>query len=115
MQKDGKVDLQYVPNDGKPVTLEHILPLKPGLDWKHISVEDAKANFNRLGNQALLAGSVNSKLGNVGYDTKKVPLAASPFSLTQDAGKHADWTLQEIAQRQKDLADLAVPAWPMKV
>ena len=114
MQKDGKLDLQYVPNDGKPVTLEHILPVKPGPDWKHISLEDAKSNYNRLGNQALLAGSVNSKLGNVGYDAKKPALAASPFSLTQEAAKHSDWTLAEIAKRQQDLAELAVLAWPLK-
>jgi hypothetical protein len=114
MQADGKIDLQYVPNDGKPVTLEHILPLKPGAEWKHISTEDAKANCNRLGNQALLSGSVNSKLGNVGYDIKKMALASSPFSLTRETARHSEWTLQAISERQKRLAEVAVLAWPIK-
>jgi hypothetical protein len=114
MQADGSIDLQYVPNDGKPVTLEHILPVKPGPGWVHISTEDAKANYNRLGNQALLSGSVNSKLGNVDYAIKKPALLASPFSLTKEAAAPSDWSLHEIGERQKRLAELAVLAWPIK-
>lgn len=112
---DGKDEPQYVPNDGKPVTLEHILPQKPGPEWNAISIEDAKANYNRLGNQALLAGSVNSKLGNVGFVTKKPALAQSPFSLTSSTAKSPDWGIKEISERQKQLADLAVKTWPLLV
>lgn len=54
IQADGKPEPEYVPNDGKPVTLEHVLPQKPGKGWEHVSPEDAKANYNRLGNQAFL-------------------------------------------------------------
>jgi hypothetical protein len=114
MQADGGINLQYVPNAGEPVTLEHILPVKPGPEWINISTEDARTNYNRLGNQALLAGSVNSKLGNVGYDTKKPALATSPFSLTKEASDRTGWSVYEIAERQKRLAELAVIAWPIK-
>jgi hypothetical protein len=82
MQKDGDVDQQYVPGEGQGITLEHILPVNPGPEWKHIKPDDAKANYNRLGNQALLSGMVNSKLGNVGFGEKKKALKESPFSLT---------------------------------
>jgi hypothetical protein len=114
MQADGAMDLQYVPNDGKPVTLEHILPVKPGPEWIYISTEDAKSNYNRLGNQALLSGSVNSKLGNVGYATKRPALLVSQFSLTKEAAAPSDWSLHEIAVRQKRMAELAVLAWPIR-
>ena len=83
MEADGAIEPQYVPNDGKPVTLEHVLPQKPGSKWAHISQEEAKANYNRLGNQALLAGSVNSQIGNDEFKAKKAALTASPFSLTR--------------------------------
>jgi hypothetical protein len=115
MQADSAMNNQYVPNDGKQVTLEHILPVNPGPAWINISTEDARVNYNRLGNQALLDGNVNSKLGNVGYDIKKPALAASPFTLTQEAAVHMQWGISEIADRQKRLADLAALAWPIKL
>jgi hypothetical protein len=114
IQADGQGE-QYVPNSGKPVTLEHILPVKPGPEWAHIAPEDAKANYNRLGNLALLDGDCNSTIGNVGYETKKPALKSSPFSLTQEAAKYSQWTLNEIGYRQEHLADLAVKAWPLRV
>jgi uncharacterized protein DUF262/uncharacterized protein DUF1524 len=114
MQADGAINNQYVPNAGEQVTLEHILPVNPGPAWINISTEDAKANFNRLGNQALLDANVNSQLGNVGYDVKKPALAASPFSLTKEAALHQGWGPLEITNRQERLADLAALAWPLK-
>ena len=114
MEKDGDVDQQYVPGDGQGVTLEHVLPVNPGPDWKHIKPDEAKANYNRLGNQALLSGTVNSKLGNVGFGEKKKALKESPFSLTSMIAKKSFWTTKDISDRQKALADLAVQAWPFK-
>jgi len=114
IQADGTKE-QCVPNSGKPVTLEHILPLKPGSEWAHIAPEDAKANCNRLGNLALLDGDSNSTIGNVGYDTKKPALQSSPFSLTQEAALYPAWSLNEIAKRQERLAELAVLAWSIKI
>jgi hypothetical protein len=114
MEHDGKVDSLYVPSEGRDVTLEHILPVKPGPDWSHISELDQRANYNRLGNQALLSGSVNSQLGNVGFASKIQALIDSPFSLTKMAGQRAEWGIKEIAERQRILAELAVKAWPIK-
>lgn len=81
IEKDESPEPQYTPSDGTGVTLEHILPQKPGAEWSHIPTEEAKASYNRLGNQALLAGSVNSKIGNVGFSLKKIALAASHLAL----------------------------------
>jgi hypothetical protein len=113
MEADGNPEPQYTPNEGTAVTLEHVLPQRPGADWQHIPIEVARANYNRLGNQALLAGSVNSRLGNVGFDLKKPALAASPFSLTSEIANKSDWNVSEIAERQARLATLAVQAWPL--
>jgi Protein of unknown function (DUF1524) len=61
---------------------------------------------------ALLKGSVNSKLGNIGFDKKRPELAKSGFSLTNTIAKESNWDEKEISQRQQQLADLAVKAWP---
>jgi len=116
MEADNKLDKQYVPNDGEQVTLEHVLPQRPGQGWKHVSAEEAKASYNRLGNQALLSGASNSRLNNAEFRDKKAALAASPFSLTKAISKtKGDWGVAEIADRQKVLARHAVAAWPLNI
>ena len=111
---DGEAEPQYIPNPGGEVTLEHILPAKPGTGWEHLTPEEQKANLNRLGNQVLLPATVNSKLGNVSYDVKKPALSAKGnFSLTKDAAEFNSWGIAEIATRQKRLAELAVKTWPL--
>ena len=114
LEADGDKEPQYVPNDGREVTLEHILPEEPGTAWKHIQPDVAKAFCNKLGNQVLLAGTVNSKLGNAGYGEKKPALKASPFSLTKAAAKFSNWDVDSIQSRQSALAKLAVRTWPLK-
>jgi len=109
---DGKPEPQYVPNDSNDVTLEHILPLNPGKGWEHIKPNDALANFNRLGNQALLGNTVNSRIGNAAFKDKRSEFIGSPFSLTQSAGKYDRWSLAEIDRRQGELASLSIQAWP---
>lgn len=104
---------QYGPFDSASVTLEHILPKDPK-DYPSFSQEEAKANLNRLGNQALLEATENSGIGNVRFAIKRTVLEKSEFSLTSEVGKLADWTIGEIAARQERLAKLAVKAWPLK-
>jgi uncharacterized protein with ParB-like and HNH nuclease domain len=111
---DGQREPQYIPNPGAEVTLEHILPARPGENWKHMTPEEQRANLNRLGNQVLLSATVNSKLGNASFDVKKLALNAADFSLTREAAVFGSWGVAEIATRQKRLADLAVNTWPLK-
>ena len=115
LAEEGEKEPQYIPNDSIAVTLEHILPSKPGKNWEHINPEDAKALCNRLGNQVLLAGSINSKLGNASYADKQAALKNSPFSLTMMASGKKSWTLEQINERQGKLATLALKAWPLNV
>jgi hypothetical protein len=111
---DGKDEPEYTPNADKDVTLEHILPQKPGNEWK-MPTELMQSLYNRLGNQALLVGSVNWKLGNVGFETKRKALADSKYSLTSQVSVSPKWEEQEIAARQDVLANLAKKAWPFMV
>jgi len=111
---DGKNEPEYTPSSDTGVTLEHVLPQKPGSDWK-LPTETMQALYNRLGNQALLTGSVNSKLGNIGFDAKKGALRASSFSLTSMIADYAQWGEKEITERQDALAKHAINAWPILV
>ena len=111
---DGKSEPEYTPNQDTDITLEHILPQKPGPDWK-LTPELMQALYNRLGNLALLQGSVNSKLGNIGFDAKKAVLKGSAFNLTSMVAGYSKWGEAEIAERQTKLADYAAKAWPMLV
>lgn len=112
-QADGEKEPQYVPNEGSEITLEHILPQKPGDKWKHLTPEECKANYNRLGNQALLTGTINSKLGNEEFSVKKSALLTSAYSLAKEAGAYKMWGLAEIAAQQTRLAKLAILTWPI--
>jgi hypothetical protein len=111
--EDGEEEPQYIPNPGREVTLEHILPAKPGKEWNHFTPEEQKAFLNRIGNQVLLPATVNSKIGNASYSIKKPALAASKFSLTKEAAMHETWGTVEIISRQEKLARLAVKTWPL--
>ena len=108
---DGNKEPQYTPSADTGVTLEHILPQKPSADWK-LSPELMQALFNRLGNQALLSGSTNSRIGNADFATKIKALASSPFSLTNSVAKVSSWGEKEISDRQNTLAELAKTSWP---
>ncbi|HNY41555.1 MAG TPA: DUF262 domain-containing HNH endonuclease family protein, partial [Bryobacteraceae bacterium] len=113
-QADGEKEPQYIPNEGCEITLEHIIPQKPGNNrWKHLTPDQCKANYNRLGNQVLLTGTINSKLGNEEFDVKKPALLASDYSLAREAGAHKSWGLDEIGAQQARLAELAVLTWPI--
>lgn len=113
--EDNEPEPQYIPNPGVEITLEHILPSnpKPG-EWGHFSSDDQKVFVNRLGNQALLTGKVNSKIGNFPYAVKKPALKGSEYSLTREASEHTSWGIAEINARQQKLADLAVKTWPLR-
>jgi uncharacterized protein DUF1524 len=111
---DGNPEPQYTPSADTSVTLEHVLPPKPGPDW-NLKPEVMQALYNKLGNQALLAGSVNSKLGNIGFVAKKPALSQSAFSLTSIISRESDWGAKEIADRQSVLAGYSTKAWPFLV
>ncbi len=116
-EADGESEPQYVPNEASDViTLEHILPQDlDALAWQHIPRNVREENCHRLGNLVLLQATPNSDLGNGGYDVKRPVLSKSKFSLTKGAAQFNKWGPEEIAQRQENLAALAIRAWPLKV
>ena len=104
----------FVPNQDLVINLEHIMPELPSSEWSHIPEQTREDYSTRLGNQALLRASVNSKLGNKGWDSKRAYLEAAEFLLTREPATSSQWTEREIENRQKRLAQLAVKTWPLK-
>lgn len=96
------------------LTLEHILPKKSDEHWKHFSEDEHRAYLHRLGNLTLMDKDKNGGIQGKGYDSKKKVFATdADSSLTRDAAKYEVWTMSEIAKHQKDMAEIAVTAWPL--
>jgi hypothetical protein len=96
--------------------VEHILPLKLGGGWHHISEETARVFCKRIGNLTLLSPTDNEKVGNKDFLSVKVPVyAKSDYAITTPLASHSSWGPVEIAERQKALAAMAVRIWSTKV
>jgi uncharacterized protein with ParB-like and HNH nuclease domain len=107
---------ENIPNpNAEVITLEHILPLNPSPAWGHIDPEKAEAHHSRIGNLALLQQKINSDIGNAGFSAKKRFYKNSDYLLTSSLQKYDSWGIEEIEDRQKRLAELAVEAWPNKL
>ncbi len=115
-QRRGILEPERIPNPNADViTLEHILPEHPSPAWGHIPTEQAEASYSRIGNLALLKHKINSEIGNAGFDAKKPSYKESEYLLTNTLAKCDSWGIYEIEERQKELAKLAVQAWPNKL
>ena len=106
---------EFVVNDDPNIlNLEHILPENPGAGWGNIPPETAAAFYRRLGNLVLLKASANSKIGNNSFGEKKAAYkASSGLELTRQVLEYDQWGREEIAERQKRLARIAVETWPL--
>ena len=96
------------------VNLEHIMPQTREPHWKAIAAEQHDAYVNRLGNLALLDRLLNEKSGNLPFADKVNALRASMISMTREVGAAKTWDEHAIDDRQKQMAKIAVKAWPLK-
>ena len=100
------------------LTLEHILPVNPGVEWS----AELKADKNlireyikRLGNLCLLPTGSNKKASANSFASKSKGIyAGSGLTLTSEISMdYGDWNAKSIELRQRRLADLAILAWPL--
>jgi len=114
LKRKNSPEPEFVPNDEEnSINLEHILPENPGAHWRVFNPETASAFHKRIGNLAILQAKRNSIVGNNSFAEKKPVLKASAFMLTSDVAKYDRWGAEEITERQKELAKLAVSTWPL--
>jgi hypothetical protein len=105
---------EYVANEeAEQITLEHILPLSPNVEWG-ISDEDAQAAQRLLGNMVLLRANQKREIGNVSFAEKKKIFKNSGYSVTNQVAAYPEWTMDRIRMRQAEMAKLAVKTWSLK-
>jgi len=93
------------------VSIEHILPEKPGPEW-HLDPETIDAYCYRLGNLALMRNRPNSLASNSGF-AKKVEFYKNENALvmTKALTGYPEWGPAQIEERQKEMAKRAVKVW----
>jgi hypothetical protein len=106
---------ELVPNPSTShINLEHVLPQNLKEGWlKTWKPDAARGYLKRLGNLALLNSKENSKTGNDDFAKKCTAYSTSSIVLTQRIAEFSDWTPESIDARQKQMAELAVKAWPI--
>lgn len=105
---------ELVPNeDVDSVNLEHVLPKRPSdKGWgKHFTSDELLGYTYRLGNQALMQKTPNSRIGNKSFEDKKVVYGKSKFRMTRELAEMESWTKKAIDDRQLSMAKMAVEIW----
>jgi hypothetical protein len=119
IEKERKFKLKpKMANEWEPsvLTLEHILPKKPGPEWKpqlDVDKDLLEDCLTRLGNMCLLT-SVNKELGSLGFEKKKKTYIGSDLELTKELASIGNWDRTAIEARQAQMAKLAPVVWRFK-
>lgn len=104
----------FVPvDDPDVINLEHVLPRKPEGNWPSFSEDDHRAKATRIGNLVLMKYTDNSAANSGSFADKRTIYAEASYELTKKVGEAEDWEPSSIDDRQTELADLAVKAWPI--
>jgi Protein of unknown function (DUF1524) len=96
------------------LTLEHVLPEKPGDNWPQFSNDEKKLYTRRLGNLTLLTHKSNSDLKSGPFAQKRKYYAKSDLKITSSLDTVPEWTSKAIDQRQNAMAESAIKIWRLK-
>lgn len=107
-----------VPRRGYPI--EHILPQKWSGNWRveSLEAEQERANHvHRIGNLTLLTSSLNSKVSNGSWPTKRAALNEHDTLLMNSrllaAIGDAPWDGAHIDERGAEIVEILLKAWPV--
>ena len=95
------------------VTVEHIMSRSLSASLKsYLGADKDKHNEyrDRIGNLCLW-GKANAKHGDALFAAKKPDYSSSSITITNSLSQYEEWRCNQIDQRQKALAKLAVQAW----
>jgi hypothetical protein len=92
-------------------TLEHILPENPGEDWHETFAEERREQYvARIGNLTLLEPSLNRRVGNEDFASKRMVYAESRYQITR-AIMDDRWLPAHLERRQMEMANAAARIW----
>jgi uncharacterized protein with ParB-like and HNH nuclease domain/ribosomal protein S17E len=98
--------------NNESLTIEHILPENPGVEWQQIAWEQEKKLVYRLGNLTLMKFSRNKDAGIKNFTEKRPIYQDSVYEITsQIAEKYQQWTEDSIEDNQNMMARLAKTIW----
>ena len=100
------------------VHVEHILPRKPGaktLQEANLKPQEADELIGRIGNLTLLSGKINREISNKPFSIKRKRYESSEIALTRSIAKEERWGREEIEKRSRELAKLAIEAYPWPI
>jgi len=97
------------------VNLEHILPEKPEDNWPNFTEEEIRTYVKRIGNLTLMKTKENNDFKSASFNTKKDKYKKSDLWITNSLVEYNDWNVENIKDRQKKLADIAVKAWSIEI
>lgn len=101
------------------VHIEHILPQKPSAKVLNeaglITTVEANELIYKIGNLTLLLGRKNRENSNRPFSQKKPNFESSEIVLNRIVAKAIKWGKDEIEDRSKTLADLAIKAFPWPI
>lgn len=105
-----------VVEDERKVTLEHIMPKTMSEEWRRAANDEAEylAYVDRLGNTTLIERDANRAAGNAGFAQKKTDaFSQSDIAMTTELCSFDEWTIAEVASRQRELAKTATEVWTL--
>ena len=100
--------------EDKDITIEHILPQKPGGKWRdQFSTEEHKQYVDVLGNLVLLALKSNIVLDNKTFlEKKELIKGKAKFKSTRDVFEKLDkWEPENVQERSSRIAKWAIKRW----
>lgn len=101
---------QNVSFSDEDATIEHILPQNADESWK-IPEEKQPLLVFRLGNTCLLEKKLNMKIKNSSFEEKKSLYAESSYLDAKTISDYAEWTEDDIVNRQSRMSRIAVNIW----
>jgi Protein of unknown function DUF262/Protein of unknown function (DUF1524) len=81
-------------------------------DWPQFEQEDIPTLSYQLGNAVLLEPQLVAPFVAAGWAGRKRTMAQSRYATTRAVADFEEWGPDQMDQRQRDLADVAVRVWP---
>lgn len=108
--------------DPNVLTIEHVLPqtVDPGSEWASVwpDEQSRKDWVHKLANLVPLNRRRNSQAQNYDFERKKTAYfsgkkGVSSYALTTQVLKSSEWTLEHLADRQRELLDVLEENWEL--
>ena len=111
-QMENQLENKELDHESGNISIEHILPENPGVEWEEIKGYNIERYIYRLGNYTLMELKKNRDAGNNSYQAKRGIYESSSYKITSElAGFFSEWNLDAIERNQKSMAQIAKNIW----